>query len=245
MFLICGSGRSGTSAVARVLHEAGITMGSDLIEADASNAEGYFEERSVVALNDAILHDVGLHRWFVTATRAEILAAGRARHDVMLPLAAAATAGWKDPRFCWTLEAWLEVLPERPQLIVCVRSPSEVVESTLRYYALDSDEARRAAEHTWCCEYERLLEIIDAYELEAISIDYATLCADSAAALAPIARFTGRELDASGVRPDLRHHAAPIAAEFAELYGRIGAIGSESRVTRDAGAPSVSGPLHS
>jgi hypothetical protein len=239
MFLICGSGRSGTSAVARVLHEAGIRMGSDLIEADASNAEGYFEERSVVVLNDAILNDVRLHRWFATATRAEILAAARARHDVMRPLADAATPGWKDPRFCWTLEAWLEVLTERPRIIVCVRSPSEVVESTLRYYGLDSDEARRAAEHTWRCEYERLLEIIDAYRLGAISIDYAALCANPAAALAPIARFIGRDLDASGVRPDLRHHAAPIPAEFTDLYQRIAAIGAESRVTRDAGAPSA------
>ncbi|MDP9238393.1 MAG: sulfotransferase [Chloroflexota bacterium] len=245
MFLICGSGRSGTSVVALVLHDAGIAMGRDLIEADASNTEGYFEERPVVALNDAILNDVGLDHWFATATRGQILDAAVARHDLMRALAAEATAGWKDPRFCWTLEAWLEVLAERPRVIVCIRSPVEVVESTLRYYALDSHDARRAAEHTWRCEYERLLEIIDAYGLDAISIDYAALCADPVVALAPLARFTGRELDASGVRPDLRHHAARIPEEFEDLYGRITALGGASDATRDAGAPSASGPSRS
>jgi hypothetical protein len=245
MFLICGSGRSGTSAVARVLHESGISMGRDLIEADASNPQGYFEERGVVMVNDAILNDVGLHHWFATATRAQIMAAARERRDFMGMLAYAASPGWKDPRFCWTLEPWLEALSERPRIIVCLRSPLEVVQSTLRYYALDSDEARGAAEHTWRCEYERLLEVIEVYALDAISIDYAALCADAASALAPIARFAGRPLDASGVRPHLRHHVLEIPPELAELYARVAALGNEPAARRDAAAPSVSDPSRS
>ena len=64
MFIVAGSGRSGTSAVTRMLHEAGLTAGHDLIEADDSNAEGYFEERAVVQMNDAILRESGLLKWF-------------------------------------------------------------------------------------------------------------------------------------------------------------------------------------
>jgi len=225
MFLICGSGRSGTSAVARLLHEAGVTMGRDLIAADESNAEGYFEERAIVELNDVILRDAGLGPRFATASREVVLTAARLHGEAMRGLAAEATPGWKDPRFSWTLEAWMEVLPERPRVIVCLRSPAEVVASTLRYYGLEAGEASAAVEHTWRCEYERLLEVIDAYALDAICIEYALLVSDPEAAIAPLARFVGRELSAAGVRRDLRHHAAPAPAKFRKLYRRVAALG--------------------
>ncbi len=226
MFLICGSGRSGTSAVARLLHEAGITMGLDLIEADESNAEGYFEERTVVELNDVILRDAGLGPWFAMASREVVLEAARLHGEEMGVLAAAATPGWKDPRFSWTLEAWMEVLPERPRVIVCLRSPAEVVASTLRYYGLEGEEATAAVEHTWRCEYERLLEVIGAYGLDAICIEYGELVADPDSAIEPLARFLGRELGGAGVRRDLKHHAAAVPGEFAELYARVAALGA-------------------
>jgi hypothetical protein len=37
----------------------GHRRGRDLIEPDEFNAEGYFEERGVVTMNDALLNDVG------------------------------------------------------------------------------------------------------------------------------------------------------------------------------------------
>ncbi|MBI5285271.1 MAG: sulfotransferase [Chloroflexi bacterium] len=230
MILICGSGRSGTSAVARLLHEAGISMGNDLIEPDEFNAEGYFEERGVVRMNDALLNDVKLHTWFATASRQDILAAARARGDGMRELAAQATPAWKDPRFSWTLEAWMEVLPEKPRVIVCLRSPAEVVASTLRYYGLSGDEPTRAVEHTWRAQYERLLDVIAEYGLEAIGIEYGALFDDPAAAIAPLERFVGRKLDAGGVRRDLRHHKSAVSGELRAVYDRVAALGAEWRV---------------
>lgn len=245
MILICGSGRSGTSAVARVLHDAGITMGRDLIGADSSNAEGYYEERAVIELNDAILRDAGLLEWFSTASRESVRAAARDHIDAMRALADAATPGWKDPRFSWTLEAWLEVLPVRPRIIVCLRSPAEVVASTLRYYGLDGDEAARAAAHTWRSQYERLLEIIDAYALDAICLEYGALYADTGRTLAALSRFVGRPLDAAGIRADLRHHSLVVPDVFAALYARVAALGAERGRDASAAAPSASGPARS
>ena len=224
MIIITGSGRSGTSAVARLVHEAGISVGHDLIEADESNAEGYFEERAIVAMNDAILNDVGLNEWFAVASREQILEAARARGDDMRALIAAATPAWKDPRFCWTLEAWMKLMPQPPRLIVCLRSPSEVVASTLRYYGQDSEDAVRHVEHRWLSEYGRLLEIIDAYGLDAISIEFEELHRDPDAAVAPMERFIGRPLDASAVRHDLRHHANAIPDHAREMYERVRAL---------------------
>jgi hypothetical protein len=208
-----------------MVHEAGLSVGHDLIEADESNPEGYFEERGLIAINDAILNDVGLDEWFTDASREQIIEAARARGDAMRELVGGATPAWKDPRLCWTLEAWMELLPERPRVIVCLRSPSEVAASTLRYYGQVGEGAVRHVEDRWLSEYGRLLEIIDEYELEAMSIEFAVLHGAAEGAVEPIGRFIGRQLDASAVRRDLRHHEAEIPEHMRDMYERVRALG--------------------
>jgi hypothetical protein len=132
-----------------------------------------------------------------------------------------ATPAWKDPRFSWTLEPWLDVLPEPPRIIVCLRSPAEVVASTLAYYAQGGDDAENAVKHVWRTQYERLLEIIGEFGLDATCLEYAVLQAEPERAAAALARFVGRPLAAGTVRRDLRHHAAPIPSDLAELYERV------------------------
>lgn len=232
MFLICGSGRSGTSAVARLLHEAGLPLGHDLIEADEHNAEGYFEERQLVVINDAILNAAGLGPWFSTATREQVRTAAEPYFDYMHTLADNATPAWKDPRLSWTLDPWLDVLPEPPRLIVCLRSPAEVVASTLRYYAQAGDEAEAAVQHVWRTQYERLLEIITEHHLDAIAIDYGELHRDPAAAIAPLSAFVGRPLDAACVRRDLRHHAFAISPALQDLYATVAGLGARTERPR-------------
>ncbi len=226
MFLITGTGRSGTSAVAQLLHEAGLSVGHDLIEPDEHNAEGYFEERMLIMINDAILRAAGIGEWFTTATREQIRDAATQYADHMRTLVETATPAWKDPRLSWTLEPWLEMLPERPRVIVCLRSPAEVVASTLTYFAQGGDDAEGAVKHVWRVQYERLLEIIAEYGLEAICVEYAALHADPEQAVAPLARFVGRPLDVRTVRRDLRHHAAPIPDDLTDLYERVRALGA-------------------
>jgi len=237
MIIICGSGRSGTSAVARLVHESGISVGRDLIAPDEHNAEGYFEERLVVMMNDALLNDVGLHTWFSAASRAEILAAAHARADTMCEIVATATPAWKDPRFSWTLEAWMELMAEPPRVAVCLRSPEEVVASTLRYYGLAGDEPTRAVEHGWRAGYERLLEVIDEYRLDAVSVIFGDLDADPEPAVAPLERFVGRKLDCGFVRRDLRHHRGGVPEHLRDVYDRVAALGATWR----ADATSVGG----
>lgn len=226
MFLITGSGRSGTSAVAQLLHEAGLSVGHDLIEPDEHNAEGYFEERMVIMINDAILKAAGVGEWFTTATREQIREAAAEYVEYMRDQVTVATPAWKDPRFSWTLEPWLGMLPEPPRIIVCLRSPAEVVASTLRYYAQAGEEAENAVKHVWRTQYERLLEVIGEYRLDAMCVEYAALQADPEAAVQPLARFVGRALDPRTVRRDLRHHAVPVSDDLVELYGRVRGLGT-------------------
>ncbi len=240
-YVITGCGRSGTSAVAKLLHRAGISVGHDLVPADASNADGYFEERAVVAVNDAIVAGAGLHPWFSTATRPDVIAAARPHLGAMRELAARATPAWKDPRFSWTLEAWLPLLPSPPRVIVCLRSPGEVAASTLRYYGRsDDDEATRAALHVWRSQYERLLEVLDAHALEAACVEYSALQTDTGREFQRLERFVGRRLDAEDIRRDLRHHELPVAPELQDLYAQVTALSPlapQAAAPMDAGAP--------
>jgi hypothetical protein len=136
-----------------------------------------------------------------------------------------ATPAWKDPRFCWTLEPWLAVLDGRPSLIVCLRSPAEVAASTMAYFGQVGDEPRNAVYHVWRSQYERLLEIIDAYNLTATTVDYGELHRDPAAAVARLSSFVGRQLDPSLIRTDLRHHEVEIPPDLRPLYDRVLALG--------------------
>jgi hypothetical protein len=240
VFLIAGSGRSGTSAVGKLLHLSGLAVGRDLVEADESNADGYFEERAVIQLNDRLLADAGLQGRFAYATREQVLQAARPQHDEMRALAAEATPAWKDPRFSWTLEAWLEVLPEPPRIIVCLRSPAEVTASTMKYYGLVDDEAVRAIEHNWRCQYERLLDVIAAHALDATCVEYAALHAGPSRSVAALSRFVGRDLDPEMVRRDLRHHEAAIPHHLQGLYRRVLELSAPRAAARQAGGAETS-----
>ena len=244
MYIVTGSGRSGTSAVAKLLHDAGLSVGHDLIAADEGNAEGYYEERALIELNQHILNACRLGERFASATRADVLAAAEGWTEPMRALVVDATPAWKDPRFCWTLEAWLPLLPEPPRVIVCLRSPSEVVASVMRYYGLVDDEARHSVEHAWLAQYERLLEVIEAYGLDATSVEYSALHARTPATVAALSRFVGRELDAGAVRRDLRHHRKPVPKRMREMYDRVSDLGGAPKVRRAAGrTASVPSPL--
>ena len=226
MFLITGSGRSGTSAVAQLLHEAGLSVGHDLIAPDEHNTQGYFEERMLIMINDAILKAAGVGEWFTTATREQIRDAATQYSDYMRDLVKTATPAWKDPRLSWTLEPWLEMLPERPRIIVCLRSPAEVVASTLTYFAQGGDDAESAVKHVWRVQYERLLEIIAEHGLDAICVEYPALQEDPEATVAPLAHFVGRALDVRSLRRDLRHHAVAVPDDLLELYERVRGLGA-------------------
>ncbi len=224
-FIICGSGRSGTSAVARLLHEAGLAVGHELIERDEHNAEGYFEERQVVKINQAVLHAAGVGPPFSWASRQQILDAAQEYVPYMIEQAALATPAWKDPRFCWTLEPWLSVLDGRPRVVVCLRSPDEVAASTMSYFGQVGDEARRAVYHVWRVQYERLLEVIDAYALNTAVVEYGELHEDAAAAVGRLSVFVERDLDPGLVRTDLRHHELEVPEDLRPLYERVRALG--------------------
>lgn len=123
--------------IASLLHSCGLDLGPqrDLLPPAPNNPEGFWENRSFLRLNDAILKELGgswdyppkreiadwesepgLHR---LRQKAEKLVD---RFDGREPW------GWKDPRNCLTLPLWRELMPEA-KVLICVRNPLAVAES--------------------------------------------------------------------------------------------------------------------
>ena len=138
---ILGFHRSGTSVAARVLNLLGVDLGpsEDLLDArDDDNPAGYWEPRWLNALNDELLAAIGGDAWrpledepgWESRPELEPLRA-RAREGLGAAFGNAALWGWKDPRTSFTLPFWKALVSDL-WFVVCVRSPSDAVDSALR-----------------------------------------------------------------------------------------------------------------
>jgi sulfotransferase family protein len=137
---VVGMHRSGTSIAARVLNRLGVDLGPEqtLLDADAQdNPRGYWEQRAIVELNDALLERLGgpwtdpprlRPGWHRSSDLDELRARARRLLDETF---GPGPSGWKDPRGSLTLPFWLSLEPSL-RVVVCVRHPLEVAGSWAR-----------------------------------------------------------------------------------------------------------------
>ena len=224
--IVTGTGRSGTSAVARVLHESGVSMGTSFAPPSEHNRLGFYEDLAARDINNRLMADVGLGDLRLASalpSREAVGAAARPYADEMQAVASSGARGWKDPQFCFTLEAWLPALAVKPKVVVCLRSPEAYVESVLAIAGLLE---RETAELWWQRHLSRLLEVIETRGLDAHCVEYDAFAFNPGATVAALARFAGHELDASYVEPSLRSHAGEVPERHRALYERVVALGT-------------------
>lgn len=148
--IIGGFHRSGTSLIAKHLHEAGLFLGEDLLGATPHNVHGHFEDASIVQLHDQALRAAGMDWATVRApasptpqriiARMQRIAAERdAEHEMW---------GFKDPRVCLYLDDWRHVLSTM-RVVLVIRSPTDAVESLL-------ERAETKARRPWKTANRRL-----------------------------------------------------------------------------------------
>ncbi|MEK7253430.1 MAG: glycosyltransferase, partial [Bacteroidota bacterium] len=151
VLFILGMHRSGTSALAGCIHLSGISGGREMLEPAFDNEKGFFENRQVFQINEGILAELGL-RWdspfdlpggWVSEARlrkhkqaiANFLTSELMNRPALYV---------KDPRLCFLMPLWLEVLKElevESASIVIVRHPAEVFHSLRRRNNLDKNKA--------------------------------------------------------------------------------------------------------
>ena len=122
--------------ITSLLHACGLDLGpkKDFLPPAPNNPLGFWESRSFLRLNNAILKQLG-GRW----DHPPRMVAGWEDEPSLQPLCKKASAllrrfegcepwGWKDPRNCLTLPLWRKLLPDA-NVLICVRNPLAVAES--------------------------------------------------------------------------------------------------------------------
>ena len=139
IILVLGMHRSGTSLVSQLIARSGVYLGNNLMPANRSNTDGYWEDERLVELNDQILAGVN-SAWLsppalnyereLSVLNEEIKS--RAVDLISEMDREGRTWCWKDPRFPVLLEFWGPLLSGRSlTCVVPVRNPVAIAHSLL------------------------------------------------------------------------------------------------------------------
>jgi len=154
--IVTGTGRSGTSTVARLLHEeCGVAMAPSrelLAPAGPANPEGVYEDLEVRQLH------IDVKRGVLT------LAEFRLEMMRLASVRAAKPWGWKDPRGSHVLGLHLQWFPGAT-IIWCQRSLPDVVRSIHRWYHTREPEAARETTDRWAQLHALLHHRLNVYPI--------------------------------------------------------------------------------
>lgn len=237
---ILGAGRSGTSLVAGLFQNSGLYMGDSHYLARDANALGFFEDREVNAINEALLqpcvpsHFRDGQRWLATVVRGAPIVCRPDLERRIRNLYARGSSCFKDPRFCYTLSAWRDLLDFEERYharYVCVfRHPSAVAASTRAElstapYLHGLELSDRELEANWLGLYSSLLAQRSGYG-RWLFLSYESLFQQDGAVLDSLERFTGYAVDRSFVKPELRHQSGgpPVSMACQKLYSQLLAL---------------------
>jgi hypothetical protein len=193
--IVAGFHRSGTSAAARLLHQAGAHMGDELVGARLSNPFGHYEDVAVVRLHEALLADNG-RTWQVDRELLPVVSPRRweeLRSFILERQSGHPLWGFKDPRVCLFLQVWKHLLPEA-RVVVVYRHYAEAVASLHRREARLAGEQPEAvhrrfwevpglALRMWLVHNRALLDFIAAHRDDAAVVSF-----DALRAGAPLVR---------------------------------------------------------
>ncbi|WP_404455712.1 sulfotransferase [Virgibacillus necropolis] len=146
--VVLGSGRSGTSVLARAINIAGVDLGSGFIKTNQTNPKGFFENKKIVNTHKKIgeiLKKRPFPKGFpyfddVRPYRNEL------KDYIQEEFFNKKVWGWKDPRNNEFLEMWKGILKEinvEGNYLIIIRNPVDVIASYKRAYDRDETWAKR------------------------------------------------------------------------------------------------------
>ncbi len=229
---IVGMGRSGTSALTRVLALCGASLPRRLLGANAGNPTGHWEPQDAIDVNFAFLESRG-SSWY--DPRLDLQLAGvtdderRAFVWDIMPLlregvdAGDAPIAIKEPRIAGLLPYWARAAVGcglRVTVVHIVRHPDDVAASLFR-----RDRLEWSASHALWLKYNLIAER-DGRPFPRLIVSYDDVLADWRTVVAACVRQLGLDLTVSAaaatavdgfLRHDLRHHASPAQKPVADF----------------------------
>ena len=213
--IVVGMHRSGTSAVAGILHLNGISMGSDKNfrpKPLPQNPKGFYENYNFRKISDKILARSGYKVKSFNPVIPEAVTIGKItrkmRKLINLNESVLGKWGWKDPRVCLTLNCWLDVLEsmsliDETRIVFVSRNGASVAHSLTRRDGLSTDEGLRL----WCTYNRRALDLLKSRSVQTFHFAYETLLAQPESLCRKLFGFLETDLDSSVIRtfidPDL------------------------------------------
>ncbi|MBW2658021.1 MAG: hypothetical protein JRC87_00245 [Deltaproteobacteria bacterium] len=215
MKIITGMHRSGTSLVARLFSQAGADMGSPetFYQADRWNPGGYYEQTDIHAVNMPLVNGIWWKFAYFFLPSTDTILRRAKKYEGLIRRIDADYRGKivKENRFCLTLPAWQRYDTTVEKILICIRSPGQVVSSIIKR----NHTTRRHGYYLWHLHNQRILR--HAEKIPIWFIDYNNLLKpelfekEMAAAL----NFFGIDFPADNivnmgsknVRRDMNHHA--------------------------------------
>ncbi len=178
--IIVGCGRSGTSALAGMMHNSGYNTGDNFIPVRRGCPKGFFEDREIIRINDKILfHSYpkkhpfsGLwildykyctgNGWLARLGLNARLFSSKEIEERIIRAVQNEPFCYKDPRFCYTLPVWKPFL--KKTFFICIfREPeisatSIIKESWDEIYMKNIPIDFSIAVEIWTLMYKHVLE---------------------------------------------------------------------------------------
>lgn len=139
ILIIAGMHRSGTSLVTQWLYRCGLFIGEKLLEANAGNMDGHFEDKDFLALHERFLSARKLPDTGFTDKIPSPLDPSEKESVQALAEKRSSTHkewGWKEPRTCLFLEIYRDIIPSAYYLVVTRDFNSTVNSMLAREYKL-------------------------------------------------------------------------------------------------------------
>jgi hypothetical protein len=224
---VLGMHRSGTSVFTRLLNLLGVDLGADALlttEPVAANPKGYWENKELTAINDAILSRYH-GSWDAPPLFKQNWQRDRRLDDLRLRANALINDqfsvrevwGWKDPRTCLTLPFWQALIGEM-RYVVCLRDPLSVASSLTRRDGFGLEKSLSL----WLMYVTSALKYTQGKSRRLVF--YQELIDDPERSLARLGEFAGLEVPANAVRsarefvvPQLQHHREETLLSGSEL----------------------------
>lgn len=143
LIVVLGMHRSGTSAITRALQTMGVDLGNRLMQpVEHVNAKGFWEDDDITAINEQILHSLGMSWHSLAPLTPEHLSAlqqnglyTKAANMLREKVGTSPIYGFKDPRVAKLLPLWQGIFKTcgfQPSYLIAIRNPLSVAQSLLK-----------------------------------------------------------------------------------------------------------------
>ena len=196
IILILGMHRSGTSALAGLLHSGGVHLGDVFMPPLPENPKGFFEDLQIQGVNKQILASIG-KSWKDIPTPQDLLKVPKPVLQLIPQIYALfrnrfTIWSWKDPRFCLTFPLWATVLPlSEIRVLYIVRHPASVAKSVLTRNNTPLVEGL----NLWKAYNLRILQLLEHYRLPFVLLQYEDLIEDPQSVQRLLERTLGLHLN--------------------------------------------------